>query len=147
MQEMSDIRFASKMTATRIYVLTSMYIKTFNAKMNDIATYVDHFELLFSELERKGSETEIPDSYKAPPLLANIGNNLPLNGTVEALRIRNTDKMTCKDVKSDIIQEWNQIRNGQRSDSTHDTRNGQKFNQNSFKAPQLKTGKGRTCEF
>lgn len=119
MLEMLNNGFALNRTATRISVLTSMYIKRFNCKRDDIATFVDEFESLFAQLERMGAETEIPESHKAPLLLVSMGNNSPLESTVAALRKKETDKLSWEDVTSDLIQEWNQIKSRYQTDNNN----------------------------
>lgn len=124
MLEMLDNRFASNRTATRISVLTAMYTKRFNYKQH-LPTYIDEFESLFAQLERMGTDNEIPEFHKAPLLLSSMGNNSPLESTVAALRTKDTDQLTWEDVTSDLIQErtkWKSRHNKHRLNSTNNNR-------------------------
>ena len=109
MLELLDKRYASTRTATRICVLTSVYSKRFEAKDN-MPRYIDEFESLFSQLERMGKDAAIPESHKAPLLLASMGHYSPLESTVAALRIKDTEDITWEAVSADLIQEWKQVR-------------------------------------
>ena len=49
--------------------------------------YIDDFESLFSQLERMGKQTAIPETHKAPLLLASLSEYTPLHSSVAALRL------------------------------------------------------------
>lgn len=101
---MLDNRFASSLTATRITVLTYMYTKQFN-KYDDMTTYVDEFKTFFAELKRIGADSEITESHKAPLHLDSMENTSRLKSTVAALRTKDIDKLTWKNVRLDLIPE------------------------------------------
>lgn len=50
--ELLHNRFVSNQTATRAFVLTSMYTKRFNSTEDEMPDYVDDFEFSFAQLER-----------------------------------------------------------------------------------------------
>jgi len=93
MLELLDLRYASTRAATRISILTSVYSKTFGVKDN-MPKYIDDFESLFSQLERMGKQTAIPETHKAPLLLASLSQYSPLQSSVTALRLKDTDDLT-----------------------------------------------------
>lgn len=134
MLKMLDNRFASSRTATRISVLTTMYTKRFNPKSDNMGKFIDEFETLFSQLERMGTETKIPESHKAPLLLASMGTTSQLESTVAALRTKDTDELTWETVTSDLIQEWNHIK------STRHGKDNTKINQRSSDESQNRSG-------
>lgn len=115
MLEMLDNRFASSRTATRISVLTTMYTKRFNSRKDNMGKFIDEFETLFAQLERMGPDTKIPESHKAPLLLASMGTTSQLESTVAALRTKDTDELTWETVTSDLIQEWKHIKSSHHS--------------------------------
>lgn len=97
--------FASKRTATRISVLTSLFAKRFHGQTrDDMATHINEFEMLFSQLQCMGDESKIPKSFKAPLLLASMGKSSPLESTVAALRTRDSDQLSWEAVSADLIQ-------------------------------------------
>lgn len=63
-----------------------MYTKKLTARKEGMSTSVDQFETLFAHLECMGLDTKLLESLKAPLLLAGIGNNLPLEGTLASFR-------------------------------------------------------------
>lgn len=88
-----DKRFASKRTATRIFVLTAIYWKRFIAN-HDKSKYIDEFETLFAQLERMGPDTKIPQAQKAPFQLARMRNLSPLESTVASQRTRDMKQLS-----------------------------------------------------
>lgn len=108
MLKMLDNRCASSRTATRISVLTTMYTKRFDHNNDSMANYVDVFEALFSQLEKMGDDTNVPESHKAPLLLSSLGNNSPQESTIAALRTKDVQQLSWEQVTADLIQEWNQ---------------------------------------
>lgn len=104
-----DARYASCRTTSRVSLLTSLYTKRFNGK-DHMSKYIDEFESLFGQLERMGAETKVPDSHKAPLLLASLGTHSLLESSVAALRLRDIDKLTWEAVTADLIQEWTQLK-------------------------------------
>ncbi len=108
MLEQLDLRYASNRATTRISVLTAVYSKRYGPKEN-MSKYVDEFESLFAQLERMGKDCAVPESHGAPLLLASMGHNSPLESTIAALRMKDTDCLTWEAVTADLIQEWKQI--------------------------------------
>lgn len=109
MLELLDMRYASTRAASRISVLTSVYSKKYQHTMN-MPKYVDEFETLFAQLERMGNDTAVPESHKAPLLLASMGHESELESTVAALRLKETNSLTWEAVTADLIQEWKRVR-------------------------------------
>lgn len=85
-----------------------MYTKRFNSHKDKISSYIDEFEPVFAQLERMGDDTKIPESHKAPLLIASMGNNSVLESTIAAMRTKNSDQFNWQSVTADLIQEWNQ---------------------------------------
>ena len=56
-----------------------------------MATFVDEFKSLFSQLERMGKDAAIPETHKAPMLLASIPVDSPLEVTAAALRTKDIE--------------------------------------------------------
>ena len=63
------------------------------------------FETMFRKLERMGENTKVLESHKAPLLLANLRINSQLEDIIAALRLGKFDSLTCKSVRSDLLQE------------------------------------------
>lgn len=72
--------------------------------------FIDEFWSLFAQLERMGHKTKIPESHKAPLLLASLESASQLGITVAALRTKDADEHTCKTVASDLTEEWNHFK-------------------------------------
>lgn len=53
-----------------------------------------------------GTDTSIPDSHKAPQLLASMSSNSPLESTVVAQCTCDSDELMWEHVTADLIQEW-----------------------------------------
>jgi hypothetical protein len=65
-----DARFASSRVMSRISSQTALYRKTYNN--GDMFVFVDEFASLFAQLEHMGYDSSVPESHKAPMLLASI---------------------------------------------------------------------------
>jgi len=115
MLDLLDARYASDRTSSRISLLTTLYTKRFKDKDN-MPKFIDEFETLFGQLERMGEKTKVPETHKAPLLLASLGTNSLLENTVAALRLRDVDNLSWKDVTADIIQEWQQKKDKKTND-------------------------------
>lgn len=63
--DLLDARYASKRAASRINVLTTLYTKLHNG--------TEHKESLCNQLELIGEDTAVPETQKAPLLLASMG--------------------------------------------------------------------------
>ena len=79
--ELLDKSYPSTRAATRISILTSVYSNTFDSK-DKTPCYIDEFKLLFAHLERMGDDAAVPESHKAPFLLASLCNYVPLEITI-----------------------------------------------------------------
>eukprot|EP00171_Calliarthron_tuberculosum_P019463 IDg19463t1 len=130
MLELLDKRYASTRAANRISVLTSMYGKKYQNTMS-MPKFVDEFETLFAQLERMGEDTAVPESHKAPLLLASIGHESELESTVAALRLKDTASLTWEAVSADLIQEWKRVKNSA-SLKPSSYKNSKKFKRNSI---------------
>ena len=104
-----------------------------------------------------GDDTKIPETHKAPLLLASMGNRSQLESTVAALRTRDTDQLSWAAVSADLIQEYNQL---QENTPGHHTRvpnyesgnnnneNNHINNNNNNRNRRFRANKVRTkCEF
>jgi gag-polypeptide of LTR copia-type len=98
-----DDRSASSRAASRIAVQTQLYRKTYDG--GDMATFIDEFGSLFSQLERMGKDAAIPESHKAPMLLAAIPIDSPLEVTAAALRTKDVVDLTWEFVATTLIDE------------------------------------------
>jgi gag-polypeptide of LTR copia-type len=107
MLHMLDKRYASKRAASRISLLTSVYDKRYQPK-SSMSKYIDEFNQLFSQLESMGTDANIPESHKAPLLLASLCTNSSLESTVAALRLRDISDLTCDSVTADLIRKQNE---------------------------------------
>lgn len=125
MLELLDKRYASTRAANRISVLTSVYGKKYQDTMS-MPKFVDEFETLFAQLERMGEDTAVPESHKAPLLLASMGHESALESTVAALRLKETACLTWEAVSADLIQEWKRVSNST-SSKTIAHKNSKKF--------------------
>lgn len=105
MLDLLDKRYASCRAASRISVLTTLFSKKY-LNGQDMARFVDEFEALFAQLEKMGSDTVIPESFKAPLLLASLGTNSSLESTIAALRLRDVKELRWESVTADLIQEY-----------------------------------------
>lgn len=72
-----------------------------------MATYIDQFTLLFSQLESIERDAAIPETYKAPILLASINSSCFLQPTAAALRTKERNELTCVYVPTTLIDEYN----------------------------------------
>lgn len=72
MLQMIDNGYPSRRTATRIFLLTSVYSKRFKRDREDMYTYSDEFETLLAKVESMGDEKEILESQKSLLLLTSM---------------------------------------------------------------------------
>eukprot|EP00171_Calliarthron_tuberculosum_P018320 IDg18320t1 len=108
MLELLDTRYASKRAASRIATLISVYSKRFNGKAS-MCKYIEDFNHLFSQIESMDPEASIPESHKAPLLLASIRTESVIESTIAALRLKDIKNLTWESVPTDLIQESNLI--------------------------------------
>lgn len=147
MIELLDARYASDRAVSRISVLTSLYSKKYNSREN-MAKYIDEFEVLFNQLEKMGNDTKVPESHKAPLLLSSMGHDSQLESTVAALRLRDVDQLTWESVTADLIQEYQQSKETKKH-SKHSAGLGHRNNNSNRRHTSSKgeSSKGETCTF
>lgn len=105
MLELLDSRYASNRTVSRIAVQTQLFRMTYTDQ--DMSTYVDHYTYMFAQLKQMGKDIAIPDTHKAPMLLASIDPHGPLESAAAALRTKNTAELTWDYVATTLIDEYN----------------------------------------
>jgi gag-polypeptide of LTR copia-type len=98
-----DDRYAFSRAASRIAIQTQLYRKIYNS--GDMATFIDEFGTLFSQLERMGKDAAILESHKAPMLLAAIPIDSSLEVTAAALRTKEVAELTWEFVATTLIDE------------------------------------------
>jgi gag-polypeptide of LTR copia-type len=103
MLKLLDERYASSRAASRIAIQTQLYRKTNNG--SDMAKFIDEYCSLFSQLERMGKDAAIPETHKAPMLLAAIPVDSPLEVTAAALRTKDVAELTWEFVTTTLIDE------------------------------------------
>ena len=103
MLKMLDERYAPNRATSRIAVQTQLYRKVYDGGC--MATFVDEFKSLFSQLERMGKDAAIPETHKAPMLLASIPVDSPLEVTAAALRTKDIEDLTWEYVSATLIDE------------------------------------------
>jgi hypothetical protein len=67
--------------------------------------FVDEFASQVPQLERMGSDSSVPESHKAPMLLAWIPVKPPLESTAAALRAKDMSELTWVSVSTILIDE------------------------------------------
>ena len=86
MMELLYSRYASNRTVSRIAVQTQLFRLRYNGQ--NISEYVEQYTTLFAQLERMGKEAAVPESHKAPMMLASIDPSCSLESTAAALRTK-----------------------------------------------------------
>lgn len=81
-----DERYASNRKVSSIAVETQLF-RILYAGQN-MASYIDQFYALFSELDTMEKDAAIPETHKAPKLLASIDSTFELQPTTAALRTK-----------------------------------------------------------
>lgn len=105
MLKVLDSRYASNRTVSRIAVQTQLFRMSYNGQ--DMSTFIDQYTTLFSQLERMGKDSAIPDTHKAPMLLASIDPTCSLESTAAALRTKDVTELTWDYVATTLIDEYN----------------------------------------
>lgn len=82
-----DKHYASKRPASRISVLTALFSKRYKDSTS-MSKYIDDFNKSFAMLEVMGEDATIPESLKAPILLASFGTDSKLESVIAALRVK-----------------------------------------------------------
>ena len=86
MLQLLDSRYASNRTVSRIAVQTQLFRMSYNCQ--DMSSHIDQYTSLFSQLVRMGKDSAIPESHKAPMLLASIEQTCTFESTAAALRTK-----------------------------------------------------------
>lgn len=105
MIKLLDARYASNRTVSRIAIQTQLFRMSYNGQ--NMASYIDQYSSLFSQLERMGKDTAIPESHKGPMLLASINPDSALESTAAALRTKEVSELTWDYVATTLIDEYN----------------------------------------
>ena len=105
MLKLLDARYASNRTVSRIAVQTQLFRMRYTDQ--NMSTYVDQYTSLFAQLERMGKDAAIPETHKAPMLLASIDPQCPLESTAAALRTKDVVELTWDYVATTLIDEYN----------------------------------------
>lgn len=105
MLQLLDARYASNRTVSRIAVQTQLFRMKYTNQ--DMSSYVDQYTTLFSQLERMGKDAAIPETHKAPMLLASIDPSCRLESTAAALRTKDVTELTWDYVATTMIDEYN----------------------------------------
>ena len=92
MLQLLDARYASNRTVSRIAVQTQLFRMRYTDQ--NMSSYVDKYTSLFAQLEQMGKDAAIPETHKAPMLLASIDPKCPLESTAAALRTKDTFDLT-----------------------------------------------------
>ena len=147
-----DSRYASNRATTRIALLTSLYAKRYRNHEN-MAKYIDEFESLFAQIEKMGKEAAVPETHKAPILLASMGTSSQMESIVAVMRMRDTVDLKWETVTADLIEEWRR-----HSSKNEHQKGGSKFHREKgsdhgsrfFKGRSIKTKNDavpKTCDF
>jgi len=100
-----DARYASNRTVSRIAVQTQLFRMSYTEQ--NMSTYVDQYASLFAQLERMGKDAAIPETHKAPMLLASLDPQCSLEATAAALRTKDISELTWDYVATTLIDEYN----------------------------------------
>lgn len=105
MLKLLDSRYSSSRTVSRIAVQTQLFRVSY--KDQNMSSYIDHYASLFSQFERMRSGDVIPESHKAPMLLASIDPSCCLESTAAVLRTKDPKGLTWDYVGTTLIDEYN----------------------------------------
>lgn len=105
MIQLLDSRYASSRTVSRKAVQTRLYRMTYQDQ--NMATYIDQFTSLFSQLERMGQYASIPETHTASMLLASIDLSCCLELRAPALSTKKRIELTSEFVQTKLIDECN----------------------------------------
>lgn len=70
MIKLLDAKYASSRTASRIAAQTQLFRVAYSCQ--NMPKYIHQYASVFNQLERMGKDAAIPESHKAPMLLASI---------------------------------------------------------------------------
>ncbi len=144
-----DSWLASKRASARIAVLTAIYSKRYHGNM-PMSKYKDEFDQLFSQLETMGDEAKVPESHKAPLLLASLGTNSKMENTAAPLRLTKIEDLTWTSVTADLIQEYEAKNASNRGSKVHNQSHKHKHRVSTHlgnKASSHSTKSGEECNF
>ena len=111
-----DERYASKRATSQIAIIDTILRKRFSVG-DDMETYVNEFESLFSQLQQVKSETTIPEVLKGPLLLSSIQYGTGLESMAAALRTKTVEDLTWKSVSADLIEENRRVKQARKERS------------------------------
>ena len=120
MLKLLDERFASCRATNRMALLETLYHKKYDDTQN-MPTFVDEFTSLFAQLESMGEDVKLPESHKAPLLLASIPDSSFLSSTAAALR---TQELKTFEATATILIDEYQARAPKILFNTHKNRRG-----------------------
>lgn len=100
-----DALYASNSTVSLIAVQTQLY-RMVNRGQN-MSERINQFSSLFAQLERMDKDAAIPESHRAPMLLASIDAQCPMESTAAALRTKVCDGLTWKYLVTTLIDKYN----------------------------------------
>lgn len=92
MMKLLDARYACSRTVSRIAVQTQLFRMSYTGQ--NMSAYIDQYSSLFNQLEQMGKDAAIPESHKAPMLLASIDPKCFLESTAAALRTKDPSELT-----------------------------------------------------
>lgn len=104
-----DELYASSRASIRIIVLTIMFSKR-STPVEGMPRYVDDFESLFDQLRKICSNMALPETFKAPLYLFNLGTNSLLESSITAQGFRNVEDLSLKTLIAGLIQEFKRKR-------------------------------------
>lgn len=84
MIKLFDGRYASNGIVSRIAVQTQLFCMRYSGQ--NMSGYIDRYTSLYPQFKRIGKNSAIPESHKAPILLASTDLTCSLRPTVAALR-------------------------------------------------------------
>lgn len=105
MLKVLDARYAYISTVSLIAVQTELCRMSY--KGQSMSELVDQFATLFSQWVRMGNIAAIPESYKAPMLLASIDPSCSLESAAAALRTQEISELTWDYVATTLTDEYN----------------------------------------
>lgn len=100
-----DNRYASSRTVSRMAVHTQIFRMAYSGQ--NMSSYVYQYTSLFARFEHMSQDAAIPESYKAPMMLASIDPNCAIESTASALRTREIGELIWDYVVATLIDEYN----------------------------------------
>eukprot|EP00171_Calliarthron_tuberculosum_P002619 IDg2619t1 len=94
-----------------------------------------------------GADAAVPESHKAPLLLASMGLSSSLESTVAALRLKDATELTWETVTADLIQEWKRSKEGENTKSTYQTTNQARESLRNLHSKRATSSKSKKMHF